>query len=63
MMFCNHNWSFPRRYAVFGEHRNVDVQTCLACGSRRLSSIQFNNSSLNRDTATPPSRALEPADA
>ena len=41
MNLCRHDWSFPRRRAVFGECRNVDVQTCSKCGAQRVSPIQF----------------------
>jgi hypothetical protein len=63
MMFCIHSWAFPLRCPTFGAHTNVDVQTCAKCGSRRLSIIQFANSSLNIGAASPPSRALELTDA
>lgn len=41
MTFCFHNWGFPRRRAQFGSARNVDVQSCLACGQQRVSPVQF----------------------
>lgn len=38
---CSHSWSFPRRWAEFKGKRDVDVQTCLKCGARRESPVQF----------------------
>ena len=44
MNLCRHDWSFPRRRAVFAECCNVDVQTCSKCGTQRVSPIQFGPS-------------------
>jgi len=38
---CKHKWGFPRRRPEFDGRRNVDVQTCVKCGARRLSEVQF----------------------
>ncbi|HZT29217.1 MAG TPA: hypothetical protein VFA33_05005 [Bryobacteraceae bacterium] len=38
---CRHSWGFPRRWPEFDGQRNVDVQTCSKCGTRRISPIQF----------------------
>jgi hypothetical protein len=38
---CAHNWSWPRRRG------DRDVQTCVACGVTRLSSIQFKKTALS----------------
>jgi hypothetical protein len=42
MTFCFHtSWSFPRRYTIFRNSRDVDVETCLGCGKQRVSKVQF----------------------
>jgi NAD-dependent SIR2 family protein deacetylase len=38
---CRHVWGFPRRWPEFRCRRNADVQTCVKCGARRLSIVQF----------------------
>jgi hypothetical protein len=38
---CFHRWGFPRRCAQYGGQQNVDVQTCLKCGAKRVSLVQF----------------------
>jgi hypothetical protein len=48
---CRHKWGFPRRWSEFLGHRNVDVQTCVRCGDRRISPVQFG--------AAPPEALLE----
>jgi hypothetical protein len=41
MAFCLHKWGFPRRLAQYEDRENVDVQTCLKCGAKRVSLVQF----------------------
>lgn len=41
LFHCKHAWGFPRRWPEFEGRRNVDVQTCVKCGARRLSEVQF----------------------
>ena len=38
---CKHTWGFPRRREEFGDHRNIDVQTCSKCAAERISPVQF----------------------
>jgi hypothetical protein len=38
---CRHVWGFPRRWPEFQGRQNADVQTCVKCGARRLSIVQF----------------------
>lgn len=38
---CFHVWGFPRRWAIFKSQHDVDVQTCVRCGARRTSPVQF----------------------
>ena len=42
-LFCRHEWGFPRRWFRFAGKPGVDVQTCVKCGARRLSTIQFGH--------------------
>lgn len=41
MRLCFHRWGFPRRCAQHEGRENVDVQTCLKCGAKRVSLVQF----------------------
>ncbi len=51
---CSHSWSFPRRWAEFKGKRNVDVQTCLKCGARRESPVQFGKVELATEVSAKP---------
>ncbi len=54
---CSHSWGFPRRCPEFQGKRCVDVQTCLKCGARRESPVQFGP--VADTTPEPPEHQLE----
>lgn len=64
MILCFHNWSFPRRHPEFEGRRNADVQTCLTCGRRKLSKVQFGPESQKlHASANYPGAALKEEEA
>ena len=46
LLQCFHNWGFPRRWPKFEGQSDVDVQTCVRCGARRASPVQFGKAGL-----------------
>ncbi len=56
---CNHRRGFPRRWPEFEGQRGVDVQTCVECGARRASLVQFGAAWPDRPDRQAPNRRVE----